>query len=124
MKVKWIIGGLLCGMLFGPSAKANPPESGNELLRGLQSCEIKDKDARDLFACGNAMGYVAGAGFILGSVGIVKGNEQVTVGQLCDVVQKYLEQNPETRDKPAGLLIWRALQKAFPPERVPERTEN
>jgi hypothetical protein len=33
--------------------------------------------------------------------------------QLKDIVVKYLKDNPETRHKPAGLLIFLALERAF-----------
>ena len=40
--------------------------------------------------------------------------EEVTKGQLADVVLKYLEQNPERRHLEAGSLVPEALNRAFP----------
>ena len=42
--------------------------------------------------------------------------EGVTVGQLCDVVGKYLEDHPEELHERAQYLVARALRLAFSPK--------
>jgi hypothetical protein len=39
---------------------------------------------------------------------------QVTVGQMADVVMKFLRDHPEELHKPAGFLVLRAIGVAFP----------
>lgn len=40
--------------------------------------------------------------------------DQVTLGQVRDVVNQYLEKNPAERDKEAASLVIKALAEAFP----------
>ncbi len=40
--------------------------------------------------------------------------DAVTVGQVVDVVKKYLEANPARRHQDAGLLVYVAVTEAFP----------
>ena len=42
------------------------------------------------------------------------GDNKITKKQVADVVQKYLEANPQNRHEPANGLIRRALIEAFP----------
>lgn len=47
------------------------------------------------------------------------GSDQVTFGQIVDVVKKYLESKPETRHEKANGLIRAALIQSFPCDKNP-----
>jgi hypothetical protein len=63
---------------------------------------------------GSYMGYVNGALDILDSLNLVCVESSVTNGQIYDVIGKYLENNPATRNKYAESLVYLALAEAFP----------
>lgn len=121
---KYILGGLLFGSLLVPSAKAYT--SGNELLNGLKDCKTSDEKANAVigFNCGLATGIIEGTTYILGAANLIEIRDKTTLGQIRDTVRKFLEENPEVRDKDAVSLIEYALIKAFPPKKVPASTEN
>jgi hypothetical protein len=88
---------------------------GNDLLRLCTS-----HDTGELNFCS---GYIEGIrdGIVWADVGRKSQprfavSDKVTQQQLKDVVVKYLNEHPETRHKPAGMLILIALNEAFPPE--------
>jgi len=109
--MKWLLALSIAGMAVAPARAqsfASNIGQGNGLLR----------------ACEDEGGYAGGLclGFILGSVqgraGILSGktcpSEQVTNGQMIDVVVAYLKAHPKTRDLNSDLLIGAAFIDAWP----------
>jgi len=87
---------------------------GNKLVQDMrehEKAERSDPSANHLQGA-FYMGYVAGVYDALSSS--LSPPESVTIGQLCSIVGKYLKENPEKWTMPANVLIWDALQKAFP----------
>jgi hypothetical protein len=84
----------------------DPAQSGNALLRAL-----KDKD--NFFANGYAKGYINGFVDMLESADIVCVPDGVTNGQIYDVVQQHLEQNPAARHRRGSNLIVSAVGTVF-----------
>lgn len=56
-----------------------------------------------------ALGYVRGLSDMMPCV-----PSNISSGQRYDIVKKHLEQNPETRHEYQGVLVFRALNTAFP----------
>jgi hypothetical protein len=92
---------------FSASAFAQQ-QDGNELLKDLKA---KMETSADAFQKGIVRGYIIGV--IDSSLEICR-PENVTNGQIYDVVQIYLEQNPAIRHEHRSLLVWKALFRAFP----------
>ncbi|WP_147274596.1 Rap1a/Tai family immunity protein [Phyllobacterium bourgognense] len=91
-------------------ARADGFYDGNKLLK---LCRSKDFDER-----GVCTGYVVAAADAWASYRIVNGKPtclrpSVTVGQVQDVVVKFLEDNPGNRDINASTIAIRALYLAF-----------
>jgi len=82
------------------SAFAELKQDGNQLLN-----DINGNDIKYMFA----MGYIRGLSDNMPCV-----PSSVTNGQSLDVVKKYLEQNPEYRHEYMGILVTKALNKAYP----------
>jgi hypothetical protein len=74
---------------------------------------LSDCESNDAFSAGACLGYVTGAHDGLGPR-LVLVPENATAGQIKDVVVKYLRDNPESRNLPAGVLVMLALVKAWP----------
>ena len=93
-----------------------PAYSGNDLLRDCTNDNVR---ASQSFCVGFIAGAWAGA-LIEGSVyhpgkpNFVIPNE-ANLSQLKDVVVKFLNEHPEQRHLPAGVLVLLALKEAFPP---------
>jgi hypothetical protein len=122
----------VCGFLLrAQQAPAGfPTETGNELLLGMQSCDEANKDTpsakdsledhrrqtREWNYCWTAMGYVRGVTDVnFGSFPnsfTVKRN-QITFGQIWDVIHQYLTAHPEKRQKLSVELILQALAGAW-----------
>lgn len=99
-------------------------DDGNELLQALTT-ESRRTTAM-LFIKGAANGLADG--YMLGVISVnkaikpsdaIKGigycvPENASVGQVADVVQKYLNSHPENRHFPANALISFAMKDAFP----------
>lgn len=78
--------------------------SGNKLLEMMRGNTTES---------GIAIGYVIGATDALtGSVACPPDN--VTTGQVRDIVRKFLEANPEHRNNSADVIIGAVLQRAWP----------
>ena len=81
---------------------------------GGDEMDINTTDGSAAFNAGRCMGYVraavdslpAGEGFDPGP--------HVRLTQYVDVVFKYLDEHPESRDKEAAILVTKALTQAFP----------
>jgi Rap1a immunity proteins len=68
------------------------------------------------FSEGYCMGFIAGTADTMEGIRIsnICSPEKATVGQVRDVVLKYLAEHPETRQNSAFDLIQEALVKAWP----------
>jgi Rap1a immunity proteins len=109
------LGGLL---VFSRYAGAQNPVastySGNDLLR-----DCSDRNDGPSFSF--CLGYINGLrdGVVFASVGLgakpsFEISEKVELGQLKDVVVKYLNEHPEERHSRAAVLVQSALVRAFP----------
>jgi hypothetical protein len=89
---------------FSASAFAQSKQDGNELLIGL-------KNPTSIFQEALIKGYISATADI--SLNICPA-ANVTNGQLYDVVQNYLENNPARRHLHRSILVEQALTIAFP----------
>jgi len=48
--------------------------------------------------------------------GRVRSGGGITIGQLVNIVEKWLKEHPELRDRAAATCVGRALTEALPPE--------
>jgi hypothetical protein len=95
--------------------------TGNGLLRGLQSCaDVKraalsgtDASLLAIAYCSKANGYIEGATAVIFDVRQIQLPAHVTKGQIYDVVEKYLNDHPESRHEYSNLLIERAIVAAW-----------
>lgn len=119
-KTAFLAGVMFLGSTVTPhSAHAQNPiastYSGNDLLR-----DCSDRDTASLFSF--CLGYINGIrdGAVFASVSsgtkqFFEISEKVELGQLRDVVVKYLKEHPEERHLHATVLVYKALREAFPP---------
>lgn len=84
------------------SAFAELKQDGNEMLKHMSKNDAS-------YSEGVMLGYIRG---IADNMHCIPG--EVTNGQTFDVVKKYLEQNPELRHQYMGVLVAKALNKAYP----------
>ena len=89
--------------------------SGNELVKFMREYEIADSGGKPESWQHPAAYryYIVGVADVLLRVDLIK-TENVTIGQLCAVVTKYLKANPEKWHQSALKLVLDALQEAFP----------
>jgi Rap1a immunity proteins len=90
---------------------------GNKLKEGLDNFEKMSRHTatnEEVFAHLGAQGYVAGVADSYEVLGVVCVPSKVTLGQLQDVVLKYLDAHPEGRHNIAASLVLKALTEAFP----------
>ncbi|SRR6266566_3152575 len=99
--------------------------NGNELYSWCQAykdaARIKDdgiyfysKDASTVSDAGMCMGYVRGIVDSLPAGEEFSPGPHVKLTQYVDVVFKYLEEHPESRDRQAAILVSTSLTQAFP----------
>jgi hypothetical protein len=86
-------------------------KSGNEIKAGLEGWV--DKESTEYVRDGVAFGYVIGVHDAL-SGSIVCSGDNVTQGQVIDVVLKYMRQNPEVLDRSADQVVAAALTAVWP----------
>jgi len=84
--------------------------SGNELMSWLPDYEKSSGS----WGGGMFMGYVTGVAEV-GEAIFYCSPKNATHGQTAAIVAKYLRNNPEKWNLPAGSLIISALQSAYPP---------
>jgi hypothetical protein len=94
------------------------PEEGFSSGNYLYSCYLELKKGGDQYPndlqSGIFVGYIAGVRDIAVLSKLITLPAGIIFEQLCDVVGIYLENHPEERHKSAGILIFKALQSAFP----------
>ena len=89
-----------------PATTAAQFYTGNDLL---QYCQSKSR-----IEIGICHGIIAGGSDMMKALGAgCQYRNQVTVGQLIDVVTKLLREQPKIRDLPASELVRLALQQSF-----------
>jgi hypothetical protein len=86
-------------------------KSGNEIKAGLEGWV--DKGSTEYVRDAMAFGYVIGVHDAL-SGAVVCSGENVTQGQVIDVVLKYMRQNPEVLDRSADQIVVAALKDVWP----------
>lgn len=87
-------------------------KSGNSLYEQMKSSSTLEQM--------NALGYVTGVADVLsGALSCHPAN--VTAGQLNDMVLKYMENYPATRNFTADLIVQRVLSSTWPCEKKGQR---
>ncbi len=97
------------GLLVSTSTFANY-ETGNTLYAKL----ISDSGIDRMYSAGVIVGVVDGLDQTRKNGFCFSVPDQVTVGQLSDIVRSFLKDSPSVRHYKAGSLIQAALDKAFP----------
>jgi hypothetical protein len=117
--MKRIILAALVGVLLAPSTAEAVSKNGNELF---SDCSAENAT----YSNGICMGYIVGVGdavLDLQFLGLIDARfspicvprkSGVTVGQMVDIVKKYLTDHPEFRHQGGGALVVQALRQAFP----------
>lgn len=101
--------GVLSGFASSPTSHRKYYMKGDTLVEYMRAYEGVGPDP-STYQVGAFMGYVIGA---YDAAPDLCSGDQVTVGQLCSVVAKYLKDHPEAWDRPARDLVNTALQQAF-----------
>lgn len=110
--------------LFGLvlACEARPPDSpesaysGNQLLR---DCTAGEHTHSHIYCLGYVTGLVEGASVeaeFRNCKPLFDIPPEAEMGQLVDVVVKYLKEHPEQRDVRARVIALTALKAAFPPK--------
>jgi Rap1a immunity proteins len=114
----WLLGLSALSVCIPANESYAATETGNDLLK---SCSTPSSDEYYGFERAKCLGYVLGAYDAFNTTSRVEGNivilcppEDLTKGQIRDIVVKYLEENPETRHESASDLVMLALSKAYP----------
>lgn len=101
-----------CAAIFAvPADAAGEFKSGNEIKIGLEGWV--DKNSTEYVRDGVAFGYVIGVHDALSGVAVCSG-ENVTQGQVINVVLKFMRQNPEILDRSADQVVAAALKAVWP----------
>ena len=118
---------LLICVIAGFASQAGQAQSGfdvstgNGLLSGLGSCaDIKksilsgdDAPLTAIANCHKARGYIEGATDVIVAMRQIQLPARTTKGQIYDVVEKYLNDHPESRQENSNLLIAKAIVAAW-----------
>lgn len=98
-------------MLVTPGHTAGEFKTGNEVKVGLEGwvSENSEETVRDALA----FGYVIGVHDAL-SGSVICSGDNVTQGQVVQVVLKYMRNNPEVLDQSADRVITAALKSVWP----------
>jgi hypothetical protein len=99
-------------LLFCFISTADAATSGNDLFN---YCE----EAGANWSTGFCGGYISGIAELATTIGLICPSDAVNNRQAWDIVRKYLEQHPETRDQLAEVLVFKALTDAFPCPKKP-----
>ncbi len=90
--------------------------SGNDLY-ALLMCQV-GRSIYDVAVSHFAGGYVRGVADTLAAAGRMRSGGEISNRQLRDIVQKWLKEHPELRDRPADECVTYALTEALPPEKA------
>ena len=94
-----------------PAEASGEFKTGNEIKVGLEGWV--DKNSTEYVRDGVAFGYVIGVHDAL-SGSVICSGDNVTQGQVVQVVLKYMRQNPEMLDQSADRVITAALKAVWP----------
>jgi hypothetical protein len=94
-----------------PAEAAGEFKTGNEVKAGLEGW-VRD-DSNETVRDAVAFGYVIGVHDAL-SGSVVCSGDNVTQGQVVQVVLKYMRQNPEVLDQSADRVVTAALKAVWP----------
>jgi hypothetical protein len=85
----------------------------------LSGNQLYERCVADMNTVANSycIGYVAGIADVLSASKITCASDGVTVGQVTDIVVKYLRDHPEKRHYAAQDQVGTALMQAFPCQR-------
>ena len=97
---KWI-----AGLLIAPSVAMAEFWDGNSLLQRMNSDNAHERV--------QAMGYVMGVHDVFSKVSVCS-PQNITVGQLRDLVKDYLERNPAIRHYSADSLAVNIMKQTWP----------
>lgn len=101
----------LAALLVTPSHAAGEFKTGNEIKTGLEGW-VRD-DSTETVRDAVAFGYVIGVHDAL-SGSVICSGDNVTQGQVVQVVLKYMRNNPEVLDQSADRVITAALKAVWP----------
>lgn len=96
------------GLIIILTASVSYADSGNELWKKWRVCN-EDLASSD---CYYLAGYVIGVTDVITCFYDIP--DSVSIGQLCDIVGRYIDAHPESRHMIAASLIIEALKEAFP----------
>jgi|SRR5208337_1285552 len=88
--------------------------TGNDLY-ALLECQTSGPCDGDR-VLGFTVGYIHGVADALMLEGKVRSGGGITIGQLVDIVEKWVKEHPELRDRSAATCVAHALTEALPPE--------
>jgi len=119
-----LLGLMLCVSALGQPAGFKVPETGTDLLHQCQSYErnATQKSAADLAIemenIGYGMGYCFGVIITTSEILQVRGEIHLPEGQVSfeqtkKIVTNYLDAHPEEWQKPASVLVTKALKQAW-----------
>ena len=100
---------VMCGTLATPAHAEF--KTGNDIKIGLEGW--MDKQSTEYIRDGMAFGYVIGVHDALSGTLICSG-ENVTQGQVVEIVLKFMRNNPEVLDKSADVIVLAALKSVWP----------
>ena len=104
---------LLVALLFVPAMAHAEFFTGNKLLSLLQSNEVLDRI--------HGLGYIQGVFDAHMGITVCPPND-ITAGQVKDMIKNYLENIPATRHRSADLIVRDALKSVWPcSNRTPSR---
>jgi len=102
---------LLAALLVTTAHAAGEFKTGNEIKTGLEGW-VRD-DSTETVRDAVAFGYVIGVHDAL-SGSVICSGDNVTQGQVVQVVLKYMRNNPEVLDQSADRVITAALKAVWP----------
>lgn len=101
----------LAAMLVTTAQAAGEFKTGNEVKAGLEGW-VRD-DSTETVRDAVAFGYVIGVHDAL-SGSVICSGDNITQGQVVQVVLKYMRNNPEVLDQSADRVITAALKTVWP----------
>jgi hypothetical protein len=107
----------MLGIFYAIQPSYSQFRDGNKLIEDMREYEkqLRGEQVVNYFSEGYFMGYVAGVFDVTCLLNLFSTPTNVTQGQICAIVVKYLNEHPEEWNQPAFNLIINALHKSFPP---------
>lgn len=97
-------------------------DSGSDLFAGATEY-VENKSS---FKGAYYVGYVTATVDAIGESGANYLNipSSVTVGQMCHIVKKYLDDHPEEWNRPATIIVYKSMVRAFPESVITKKTKK